>query len=151
MALFSEPSARGLAVALVSVAIIVVAAAFFWRRMRAEFAWEKGLARPVVLDGIRSAIHVYRCRSGAWPSAKADLRGRIRVEERYLKHVGDWNIKLVAASRDGETARYSILVKDTWEDWDTDADAAHAAMGGARERRSRSKFIQHAPHSHGQG
>ena len=121
MGLLPEHLVRGLAVGIVSAALLCVCIILLWRRTKANLAWERGLARPLVLEGIRDAIQAYRTRTGTWPSAKADLRGRVRVDERSLKTVGNWDIRLVTAARDGGTARYRILVKDSWEEWQTDS------------------------------
>lgn len=137
MGLLNEHLMRGLAVAIVSAALLFACIALIWRRMKTNLAWERGLARPLMLDGIRRAIQVHRARTGAWPSEKADLRFRVKVDARTLQTVGKWDIKLINAGRDGETARYSIMVKDSWEQWDTVAPPSHSPFEEGRPRKPR--------------
>ena len=141
MALLIEHLPRGLAVAIVSSALLCVCFIWLWRRMKANLVWERGLARPLVLDGIRNAIQIHRHRTGAWPAAKADLRVRVKVDERSLKTVEHWDIRLVNESRDGHTARYSIMVKDSWEFWDTDAGNARRSAEGPATGKVRRSMI----------
>ena len=118
MWLWNEHLTMGLAVALASAAVLYVCGALIWRRIKTNLAWERGLARPLVVEGIRTAIQMHKTRTGKWPAAKSDLRGRVRVDERVLQSVGTWDIRLVSSGRGGDTARYSIMVKDSWEKWD---------------------------------
>ena len=141
MALLIEHLPRGLAVAIVSSALLCVCFIWLWRRMKANLAWERGLARPLVLDSIRNAIQIHRHRTGAWPAAKAELRVRVKVDERSMKAVENWDIRLVNESRDGDTARYSIMIKDSWEQWDTDVDNARMSAEGLRTGKVRRRVI----------
>ena len=124
----------GLAVALASAGLICICMAWLWRGIRTERAWERGLARPLVLDGIREAICLHRLRTGQWPARKADIRGRVRVEGKTLQVVGSWDIRLVNEARGGEAARYSILVKDSWQEWDAEVPAAQVSPSGSQIR-----------------
>ena len=107
-----------------SVAVLFLCIAWLWRKVKTERVWERGLARPLVLDGIQEAIRVHRQRTGKWPAGKSDIRGGVRVDGKILQSVGNWDFKLLNETRGGETARYSIMVKNSWQKWDAQAPAA---------------------------
>jgi hypothetical protein len=129
MALFGEHLGGGVLVVVVAAALLVLVSILVWRRYRANHAWEKGMAGPVLRESVQRAICAYRTRLGTWPKGKSEIERLLDVPDETVALAGKWDIRLVTSSRDGRKARYAIFMSGGWTDWDAHSEHSAASRG----------------------